>query len=56
MIVSSKAPKYNMRIPAEVKAALEKSAGAAGRSVNTEMVMRLVDSLRKDGLLTPQNQ
>lgn len=54
MIVSSKAPKYNMRIPADVKEAIEKAAETAGRSINTEMVMRLIDSLKKDGLFVPQ--
>ncbi|EIV6808567.1 transcriptional regulator [Klebsiella pneumoniae] len=54
MIVSSKAPKYNMRIPADVKEAIEKAAEEAGRSINTEMVMRLIDSLKKDGLFVPQ--
>ncbi|EPK7512040.1 Arc family DNA-binding protein [Klebsiella variicola] len=54
MIVSSKAPKYNMRIPADVKEAIEKAAEAEGRSINTEMVMRLIDSLKKDGLFVPQ--
>ncbi|EJR7976890.1 Arc family DNA-binding protein, partial [Salmonella enterica subsp. enterica serovar Schwarzengrund] len=30
------------------KLAIEKSAKENGRSINTEMVMRLVDSLRRD--------
>lgn len=55
MIVSSKAPKYNMRIPADVKEAIEKAAEAEGRSINTEMVMRLIDSLKKDGLFVLRN-
>ncbi|MGU6860456.1 Arc family DNA-binding protein [Salmonella enterica subsp. enterica serovar Alachua] len=48
MIVKSDAPKYSLRIPLEVKLAIEKSAKENGRSINTEMVMRLVDSLRRD--------
>ncbi len=48
MIVKSDAPKYPLRIPLEVKLAIEKSAKENGRSINTEMVMRLVDSLRRD--------
>lgn len=51
MIVPSNAPKYNLRIPAEVKEALEKVAGSAGRSVNTEIVMRLMDSLKREGVV-----
>ncbi|HIE8224079.1 Arc family DNA-binding protein [Salmonella enterica] len=48
MIVKSDAPRYPLRIPLEVKLAIEKSAKENGRSINTEMVMRLVDSLRRD--------
>ncbi|EJJ0462792.1 Arc family DNA-binding protein [Escherichia coli] len=48
MIVKSDASKYPLRIPLEVKLAIEKSAKENGRSINTEMVMRLVDSLRRD--------
>lgn len=48
MIVKSDAPKYPLRIPLEVKLAIEKSAKENGRSINTEMIMRLVESLRRD--------
>ncbi|WP_063446257.1 Arc family DNA-binding protein [Klebsiella aerogenes] len=48
MIVKSDAPKYPLRIPVEVKLAIEKSAKENGRSINTEMIMRLMDSLRRD--------
>lgn len=48
MIVKSDAPKYPLRIPLEVKLAIEKAAKENGRSINTEMIMRLVESLRRD--------
>ncbi|MFP1780325.1 Arc family DNA-binding protein [Lonsdalea quercina] len=51
MIVPSNAPKYNLRIPAELKELIEKTARNEGRSVNSEIAKRLVDSLKRDGLL-----
>ncbi|EBG3700930.1 Arc family DNA-binding protein [Salmonella enterica] len=51
MIVTSDAPKYNLRIPADVKEIIEKVAKDEGRSVNSEIAKRLMDSLKRDGLL-----
>ncbi len=51
MIVKSDAPKYPLRIPLEVKLAVEKVAKENGRSINTEMIMRLVDSLKREGVV-----
>jgi len=50
MIVSSSSPKYNLRIPQEVKEALEKKAANEGRSMNSEIIKRLMDSLKGEGI------
>lgn len=50
MIVPSNAPKFVLRIPVEVKEQLEKSAKSEGRSLNSELVKRLMDSLKREGV------
>lgn len=50
MIVPSDAPKFVLRIPSEVKDQLEKSAKTEGRSLNSELVKRLMDSLKREGI------
>lgn len=54
MIVQANAPKYNLRIPVEVKGEIERAASINGRSVNTEIIMRLVESLERDRSLNAQ--
>ncbi|EJX4732912.1 Arc family DNA-binding protein [Salmonella enterica] len=51
MIVQKNAPKFNLRIPAEVKVEIERVAKENGRSANTEMVMRLIESLKREGVV-----
>ena len=51
MIVQASAPKYNLRIPVDLKEEVERAASVNGRSVNTEIVMRLMESLKRDGFL-----
>ncbi|MCS2167537.1 Arc family DNA-binding protein [Scandinavium manionii] len=50
MIVPSNSPKFNLRIPQEVKEALEKKAAHEGRSMNSEIMKRLMDSLKVEGI------
>jgi hypothetical protein len=38
-------PHFRLRIPAETKAQIEKSAAESGRSINAEIVVRLQQSL-----------
>lgn len=44
-VVGREAPRYLLRLPIEVREALQKQANMNGRSVNSEIVHRLITSL-----------
>lgn len=50
MIAPSNSPKFVLRIPGDLKVVLERTAKSEGRSLNSELVKRLMDSLKRDGI------
>lgn len=48
-------PQMKVRLPPEVKAAIEHSANKNLRSMNNEIVSRLIESLKKENAPTAAN-
>lgn len=46
MVVSGKVPPFGLRLPPDLKEKLGRSAESEGRSLNTEIIKRLVDSYK----------
>lgn len=49
MIVSANAARFVLRFPEELKEKLEKIAASEGRSLNSEVIRRLMNSLEGSG-------